>query len=130
MSDRIFVSDRRTDYLNLYIRFVTFSPFFMVTLSHLLHAFQRPIAPKNLRVKFITHKPDPKNLRVNCRVHTSHCDAQWVPARYPSSITRKKKMTIGVLENKMPALLHGHYIFRNARRAFCFFEMPIATLHF
>lgn len=42
----------------------------------------------------------------------------------------KKKWTIGGLENKMPTSLHGHYIFRNARRASCFFEMPIATLHF
>jgi hypothetical protein len=38
-------------------------------LSHLLNAFQRPIGPKNLRVKCSVHKLDPKNLRVKCRVH-------------------------------------------------------------
>jgi hypothetical protein len=48
----------------------------------------------------------------------------------PIKYHMETKMTIGGLENKMPTSVHGHYIFRNARRAFCFFEMPIATLHF
>jgi hypothetical protein len=34
----------------------------------------------------------------------------------------KKKMTIGVIENKMPATasLHGHYVFQNARWAYIY----------